>query len=102
VNAEYVFPEENYVDPLKTVVYHIAGDNRAVMALLPEERGSLKFSPNEANYLVVVLPGSKIGVFGPKKFDAIKQQKAKSTKIEFEVSKGEVHSAMDLRKVLGV
>ena len=52
--------------------------------------------------LVVVLPGNKIGVFGPEKFQELQSQNAKSVKVEFEVSEHAVKSASDLRTALGV
>lgn len=102
LTPDFVFSQQDYLDPAKTVIYHIVGENRAVLTLMPGERQAFKWSPLDVNRLVVVLPGNKVGVVTPDKFKALEKSNGKSAKIEFEPAVGEVHSAMDLRKILGV
>lgn len=86
-----------------TVVYHITGNNRAVMTLTPTENVLLKFNPSDDNYLVVVIPGSKVAVFGPAGFKSLlNKSKSMQQKVVFEAKETEVHSAVDLRLILGV
>ncbi len=102
-NTRFDFPENSYVNANNTLVYHITGNNRAVLTLTPTETVVLKFVPKDDNYLVVVLPGSKVAVFGPEGFNKLlTQPKTIKQKVVFEAKDGEVHSAADLRLVLGV
>ncbi len=102
MRADYNFSNDEYLDPKRTVIFHIAGDNRAVITLMPGDREFLKYISKEDNYLVVVLPGNKIGVFGPDQFAKLNPDSGQNAQINFKQSEQEVHDAMDLRKVLGV
>ncbi|MBL0017746.1 MAG: hypothetical protein IPP17_15270 [Bacteroidetes bacterium] len=102
-NTKFEFPENSYVNASNTVVYHITGNNRAVMTLTPTENVLLKFNPSDDNYLVVVIPGSKVAVFGPAGFKSLlNKSKSMQQKVVFEAKETEVHSAADLRLILGV
>lgn len=102
-NTTFRFPENSYINASNTLVYHITGNNRAVLTLTPTETVVLKFVPRDDNYLVVVLPGSKVAVFGPEGFAKLSAQpKIIKQKVEFEAKDVEVHSAADLRLLLGV
>jgi hypothetical protein len=102
MNAEYIFPDDHFADPSKTIIYHITGDNRGVLLLMPEDRAQIKFLPKDKSYLVAVLADNKVGVFGPEKFKQLENQRGKVAKIEFEVAEKDVHNAMDLRQALGI
>ncbi len=102
MTPEYSFPEDSYVDPSKTAIYQICGSNRGVILHMPDEKPSLSFLPEEANYLVAVLPGNKIAVVYPEAFKKLEKERGKVAKVEFETADQLVNSAMDLRKVLGI
>jgi hypothetical protein len=101
-NPEYVYPDDHYMDPTKTILYQVTGQNRSVSLLMPDQRHQLKYFTNDDNYLVAVLPGNRVGVVGPARFKELERNKGKAAKIEFVASDVEVHSAVDLRKALGI
>lgn len=102
-NPDYNFGEENYVDLKATSIYHITGNNRAVLVLSYTE--TLRFDPKEDNHLVVLMPGNKMAHFGPKSFAKIKpnnqlDDKTAKTDIQFEINDQVIASAMDIRIAL--
>jgi hypothetical protein len=102
MRADYNFSDDDYVDPNRTVIYHIIGNNRGVLTLMPGEREFIKYMPKDDNYLVVVLPGNRVGVFGPDEFAKLDPNSGSNAQINFKKSDQEVLSATDLRKALGV
>jgi hypothetical protein len=100
--ADFILPEDSYMDTRQTIVYHITGNNRAVLPLMPGEK-LLKFVPSDQNFLVVVMPNHKVAVFSPEGFAKLLQSpKSGTAQIMFEAKSEEVHNAADLRLVLGV
>lgn len=99
---EWIFPDDHYLDPKKTVIFHIAGDNRAVLTLSPGEREVIRMSPKEQNYLVIVLPDQKVGVVKPERCAEIMRQGEQHAKVEFEAQPQVVQNAADLRLALGI
>ncbi|MFN8394264.1 MAG: hypothetical protein U0176_06255 [Bacteroidia bacterium] len=100
--TDFVFPKNTYVNSNTSVIFHITGDTRAVLTI-PAGTESIKFSPTEENYLVVMLPHNQVAVFDESDFQRLEQQSTSVTaKIEFEVSEKEVQNASDLRVALGI
>lgn len=101
--VEFVFPEGIYMDPNKTIAAHITGDNRAVILMETGAEHLLRFSKREKNTLVVILPNHKVAVFGQEGFRKLSTEPRNGVaKLPFETKDIEIHSAADLRLVLGV
>lgn len=102
LNVKYEFPEDSYINPDNTIIYHITGNNRAVMNLDPNVP-TLKFVPADQNFLVVVLPNNKVAVFGPDDFAKLaKGPRIGKSKVGLVAKDMQVHTASDLRLLLGV
>ncbi|MEM7035432.1 MAG: hypothetical protein AAF570_00555, partial [Bacteroidota bacterium] len=105
MNATFNFGEDFYMDANKTMIYHITGNNRAVVTYSNADIKGFRFSPSDVNYLVAVLPGAKVGVFSDKDFDRLNlDELRKNGEFEFpmKASNQTVKNAKDLRKILGV
>lgn len=100
--TDFIYPKDIYVNPATTVIFHVTGDTRAVLPITPGVK-SIRFSPKEENYLVVMLPDQQVAVFDESDFQRVEQQPTSVTaKIEFEVSDQKVSNASDLRVALGI
>jgi hypothetical protein len=105
INAKVEFPEEFYMDPSKTVIYQVTGDNRAVLTRMGHDFPSFRYPASDRNFLVVILPGAKVGIVDDKAFKAVDPYAlGKDGKHTFKVKvlDQEIHSASDLRLILGV
>lgn len=105
IKANVEFPEEMYMDPAKTVIYHVTGDNRAVLIRNGMDFPNFRYPASDRNFLVAILPGSKVGIVDDKAFKAIDPYAlGKDGKHTFKVKvlDKEIHSATDLRLIIGV
>lgn len=112
-NARFDFGEDAYMDANKTAIFHITGNNRSVITYNNAEVDGFRFSPDEENYLVAVLPGNKVSVFTNDDFRRLDRKRfirpaknvnAKHKEFTFEMtpSDKEVTNAAELRLLLGV
>lgn len=108
VAASFEFDENFYLKASQTSVFHITGQNRSVIPRTVADDNltqPLAFSPQDENFLVVVLPGNKLGVFGPEDFRQMDlRQVRKSGKYTFRMRTVdvEIKDAQDIRDALGV
>lgn len=105
LNATVKFPEGFYMDPTRTVVYQIAGDNRAVVSHSGTVLPGFSYSPREDNFLVAVLPGAKLALFDAQEFAGIDPYalgERREYTFNLKLVDTEIRSAADLRAVLGV
>lgn len=105
INAKVEFPEEVYMDPAKTVIYHVTGDNRAVLTRNGVDFPSFRYPAEDRNFLIAILPGAKVGIVDNRAFKALDPYalgKDGQHTFKVKVLEGEIHNASDLRLILGV
>lgn len=104
-NLEIEFPEDIYVKADQTIIYQIAGEDRAVVTHELHRINKLGYTPGQRTFLIAILPGNKLGLFSPKDFDALDVDKVKSgakMNLKMKVIDKEINSAVDLRAALDV
>lgn len=105
IPTEINFSEEVYMDPEKTMLFHITGENRALLSkTYAQVEKSLAFSPTSDNYLVAVLPDKRIAAMKPEDFKPLvkKDQSSQKVPIKLQTIEHKVESALDLRIALGI
>jgi hypothetical protein len=102
----YNFGDTIYANLNQARVYHITGNNRALIVLSPQEK--VTFSKLDQNHLVILIPGGRIAHFDDSQFRQLYTRNTDAlatttrTDIDFQIKDYDVKNAADLRQVLGI
>ncbi|HHG86640.1 MAG TPA: hypothetical protein ENJ82_17965 [Bacteroidetes bacterium] len=102
-NVIVEFPEDVYMDAEKTAIFQITGNNRSIVVHHGTEIGTLRFPKSEKNFLVAILPGSKLGIFNDEDLANVEQSVNEAVvPIQMRVIDLEIRNAIDLRLALRI
>lgn len=105
VDVDFDFGDENRMKLNQVMLFHIVGNQRAVLPYMSAEMKKITFAPSEDNYFVAILPGNRPAVFYPKDFKAATKanlEKSGKMTVKFHVLETTIGSANDLRAILNV
>ncbi|MCP4441793.1 MAG: hypothetical protein GY810_23040 [Aureispira sp.] len=101
-NFSYEGDAEVVEDVNRMTVYLVTKSRRGILRLGTSRTMSFRFSPNDENTLVAVLPNSKIAVFSSKDFAALDLEKVENKEYDFQLKTSDItiKSVEDLRDVI--
>ena len=105
INATVELPEDVYAIQENLLIYHVTGENRAVMTRTKKDMEGFRYVPTEENYLVCILGPDQIALFPPEDFEEAKQKARENdgkATLQFQKVEREIASAADLRIALGI
>ena len=108
IAADFTFPidetsaENKLINIVK--VYHLIPQSRAVITYQKlsniDQWTGMTYSPSEKNYLVAMLPGNELALFGPEDFASLTT--AKSQRIDLKATGKKIESPDQLRQLLSM
>lgn len=107
INATIDFEEDAYMQDQNVALFHITGENRAVVTYRGLQVTNFIFSPSETNYLVTILPGGYLGVVDNSTFREMRGKSNRNgeqlaTTLVVRNTGRKINNAGDIRIALGV